>query len=142
MPKLQLTLACWNYDRTRALLEGRVSVDGVNPVAIPVNNDNVNPLQAGTGRIVLAAPAYTGIPLEDTLYEGWVYAAVATAGGAFGGLYVTKDFGQNWTEIRLPVINPNLPDQTSTNNDTIAANISITGAPTITGRKTANGSHG
>ena len=105
----------------------RVSVDGVNPVAIPVNNDNVNPLQAGTGRIVLAAPAYTGIPLEDTLYEGWVYAAVATAGGAFGGLYVTKDFGQNWTEIRLPVINPNLPDQTSTNNDTIAANISITG---------------
>src|SRR5260370_21581388 len=29
MSKLRLTLACWNYDRTRALLEGRLPVDGV-----------------------------------------------------------------------------------------------------------------
>ena len=29
MPKLPLTLACWNYDRTRALMDGRVSVEGV-----------------------------------------------------------------------------------------------------------------
>jgi 4,5-dihydroxyphthalate decarboxylase len=29
MSKLRLTLACWNYDRTRALAEGRVPVDGV-----------------------------------------------------------------------------------------------------------------
>jgi 4,5-dihydroxyphthalate decarboxylase len=29
MSKLRLTLACWNYDRTRALQEGRVPVDGV-----------------------------------------------------------------------------------------------------------------
>jgi 4,5-dihydroxyphthalate decarboxylase len=29
MPKLHLTLACWDYDRTRALMEERVSVDGV-----------------------------------------------------------------------------------------------------------------
>jgi 4,5-dihydroxyphthalate decarboxylase len=29
MAKLRLTMACWNYDRTRALLEGRVPVDGV-----------------------------------------------------------------------------------------------------------------
>src|SRR5580693_7251424 len=29
MSKLGLTLACWNYDRTRGLLEGRVPVDGV-----------------------------------------------------------------------------------------------------------------
>ena len=38
MPKLQLTLACWNYDRTRALLEGRVTVDGVdlNYLNLPV----------------------------------------------------------------------------------------------------------
>ena len=38
MPKLQLTLACWNYDRTRALLEGRVAVDGVdlNYLNLPV----------------------------------------------------------------------------------------------------------
>jgi hypothetical protein len=38
MPKLQLTLACWNYDRTRALLEGRATVDGVdlNYLNLPV----------------------------------------------------------------------------------------------------------
>lgn len=30
MSKLRLTLACWNYDRTRALAEGRVQVDGVD----------------------------------------------------------------------------------------------------------------
>ena len=28
--KLRLTLACWNYDRTRALLEGRIQPDGVD----------------------------------------------------------------------------------------------------------------
>lgn len=29
MPKLRLTLACWDYDRTRPVLDGRVPVDGV-----------------------------------------------------------------------------------------------------------------
>ncbi len=29
MPELRLTMACWNYDRTRALMEGRVPIDGV-----------------------------------------------------------------------------------------------------------------
>src|SRR6201987_5431242 len=29
MAKLRLTMACWNYDRTRALLEGRVRIDGI-----------------------------------------------------------------------------------------------------------------
>jgi 4,5-dihydroxyphthalate decarboxylase len=38
MSKLQLTMACWNYDRTRALMEGRVPVDGVdlNYLNLPV----------------------------------------------------------------------------------------------------------
>jgi 4,5-dihydroxyphthalate decarboxylase len=36
--KLRLTLACWNYDRTRALLEARVQPDGIdlNYLDIPV----------------------------------------------------------------------------------------------------------
>ncbi|MDO8264548.1 MAG: hypothetical protein Q7T21_15185 [Gallionella sp.] len=29
--KLPLTIACWNYDRTRALFDGRVSVEGCEP---------------------------------------------------------------------------------------------------------------
>jgi 4,5-dihydroxyphthalate decarboxylase len=30
MSKLRLSLACWNYDRTRGLLEGRIPVDGID----------------------------------------------------------------------------------------------------------------
>jgi 4,5-dihydroxyphthalate decarboxylase len=29
MAKLRLSLACWNYDRTRGLMEGRIPVDGI-----------------------------------------------------------------------------------------------------------------
>ncbi len=29
MGKLRLTMACWNYDRTRALLEERIPIDGI-----------------------------------------------------------------------------------------------------------------
>ena len=29
MSKIRLTMACWNYDRTRALMEDRVPIDGV-----------------------------------------------------------------------------------------------------------------
>ncbi len=38
MSKLRLTMACWNYDRTRALVDGRVPVDGVelNYLELPV----------------------------------------------------------------------------------------------------------
>ncbi len=38
MKKLDLTLACWDYDRTRALADGRVAVDGINLnyVSLPV----------------------------------------------------------------------------------------------------------
>jgi len=36
MPKLRLTLACWDYDRTRALADGRVPVDGVDLNYIPL----------------------------------------------------------------------------------------------------------
>src|ERR1700737_2234034 len=30
MGKLRLSLACWNYDRTRALMEGRIRPDGID----------------------------------------------------------------------------------------------------------------
>jgi 4,5-dihydroxyphthalate decarboxylase len=38
MSKLRLTLACWNYDRTRALLEARACPDGIdlNYLSLPV----------------------------------------------------------------------------------------------------------
>ncbi len=38
MNKLRLNLACWDYDRTRALADGRVAVDGIdlNYISLPV----------------------------------------------------------------------------------------------------------
>src|SRR5271169_4383831 len=38
MAKLRVTLACWNYDRTRALMEERIPVDGIelNYLNLPV----------------------------------------------------------------------------------------------------------
>src|SRR5579871_2240713 len=38
MAKLRLTMACWNYDRTRALMEDRIAVDGIelNYLNLPV----------------------------------------------------------------------------------------------------------
>ncbi|MCK9509237.1 MAG: ABC transporter substrate-binding protein, partial [Pigmentiphaga sp.] len=30
MSKLKINLACWDYDRTRALMDGRVQIDGVD----------------------------------------------------------------------------------------------------------------
>ena len=30
MSKLRLAMACWNYDRTRALLEDHIPVDGID----------------------------------------------------------------------------------------------------------------
>jgi len=38
MAKLRLTLACWDYDRTRALQDGTVSPDGIdlNYISLPV----------------------------------------------------------------------------------------------------------
>ncbi len=58
------------------------------------------------GRITLAAPSLipATVPnsrLQNLLYQGWLYALVSTPGGREDGLYVTKDFGQNWTQIKI-----------------------------------------
>jgi 4,5-dihydroxyphthalate decarboxylase len=36
MSKLRLTMACWNYDRTRALADGRVQPDGIDLNYLPL----------------------------------------------------------------------------------------------------------
>jgi subtilisin-like proprotein convertase family protein len=88
---------------------------GANPVTPRINLDVPTLPQLPTlpapstptgnkGNIVLATPSLTNTPLADTFYQGWVYAVVADAQGAFDGLYVTKDFGFTWTNIDLPVL--------------------------------------
>ena len=36
MGRIRLTLACWDYDRTRALQDGRVEVEGVDLTYLPL----------------------------------------------------------------------------------------------------------
>ena len=81
-----------------------------NPLIVDLRTStNVNPTAGPTpngaqGRIVLAVPAPTGNAAQDPIYAGWLYAAVATPAGGFFGLFVTKDFGQNWTKVRIPTL--------------------------------------
>ena len=38
------------------------------------------------------------------MYSGWLYATVATPAGGLYGIFVTKDFGQNWTPITISTL--------------------------------------
>jgi len=83
-----------------------------NPLIVDVHTGkNTNPVAGLTpngaeGRIVLAVPTPTGNAAEDAVYAGWLYAAVAAPNGSLYGLFVTKDFGQNWTQVRIPSLPP------------------------------------
>ncbi|WP_337176243.1 Ig-like domain-containing protein [Paludisphaera sp.] len=80
-----------------------------NPLLIDVFDDRPvgvatigpGPMGAG-GRVILGKPALTGNANQDLLYAGWLYAAVGDGGGGLRGLYMTKDFGQNWVQVRFP----------------------------------------
>ena len=81
-----------------------------NPLILNTYNDknvnpgnNISPNGAG-GRIVLTVPAVTSSAVENAIYSGWLYAAVTTSAGTFDGLFVTKDFGQNWTQVGLTTL--------------------------------------
>ena len=49
-------------------------------------------------------PAPTGNAVEDAIYAGWLYAQVYAPPGI--GLFMTKDFGQNWTAIQTGTLPP------------------------------------
>ena len=51
-------------------------------------------------------PPRPATPRRTRFTQGWLYAAVATPDGSFYGLFVTKDFGQNWTDVRIPSLPP------------------------------------
>ena len=115
------------------------NADGPQPTPVPVGGGATpNGLK---GRITLAKPALTGDAIQDLLYQGWLYAAVATPGdvytpGTVGtpgpshleGLYLTKDFGQNWTRVALPTVGSAVPS-----NDLTLPVVDPTGATTPLG---------
>jgi subtilisin-like proprotein convertase family protein len=84
------------------------------PVTAPPSTPN-----GAFGRIELAKPAltgvflpdgtYTGDPVKDLLYEGWLYAGVINTSGHVMGLYLTKDFGENWTLVHLGNVQSIIP---------------------------------
>ena len=85
-----------------------------NPLIVNLfNGKNVNPAtnpspNGAEGRIVLAVPAFdpNATAPANAIYSGWLYAAVSTTTGGFDGLFVTKDFGQNWTQVGLTTLPP------------------------------------
>ena len=98
---------------------------------VPVGAPPLTPASGG-GRIVLAKPALTGNALLDAEYETWLYAAVVTPSGAFNGLFLTKDNGANWTDVRIPNAEPataTAAQGLDPSNNVGLANYYITGGP-------------
>ena len=96
-----------NQGQSWTLMTGGVG----NPLIIDTTtgSDNVNPARPNPPRPPTApragsswpSPPRPATPCRTQIYAGWLYAAVATPTGGFDGLFVTKDFGENWTEVQL-----------------------------------------
>jgi subtilisin-like proprotein convertase family protein len=92
-----------NEGSSWAPMVGKVGVpliqqpDGTSISVAPPPSDPTG----GKGRIVLATPALTNDRVKNLIYEGWLYAAAVASNGSLDGLYLTKDFGDNWTKVRL-----------------------------------------
>ena len=74
---------------------------------VPVNNGGgpSGATVAAGGRITLAKPALLpsnapNASVDNILYAGWLYAAVVQTDGSTR-VYMTKDYGQTWTELSL-----------------------------------------
>ncbi len=77
------------------LIEDDTTGANDNPAAPPATPNGAE------GRITLAVPAATSNAVWNQIYSGWLYAAVATSSGGFDGLFITKDFGENWTQAGI-----------------------------------------
>jgi subtilisin-like proprotein convertase family protein len=100
-------------------------------IAGPPNVATTNGLtpNGNQGRIVLAVPNATGNAAQDPIYAGWLYATVSTQGGTLYGIFQTKDFGQNWTQVRVPSLPPVFADiaQAIPSNDVRLGDYSVIG---------------
>ena len=118
-----------NQGQVWNLMAGNVG----NPLVIDtLTGKNVNPDESpnpngGGGRIVLSVPAPTDNAVENAFYAGWLYAAVATPSGGYDGLFMTKDFGQNWVEVNIATLPPAANfNQAIPTNDVTQPNYAIT----------------
>ena len=118
-----------------------------NPLIDDLNTGkNVNPTaglnpNGAQGRIVLAVPTPTGNAAADAVYEGWLYATVSTPAGALDGIFVTKDFGQNWTQVRIPTLPPETSGGATFNQAIPSNNVSQPDYPLIGSTKFPQGNY-
>ena len=77
-----------------------VAVQGGGNQQVAVGGEG-GPSIAST-RITLAVPAVGNDPLANSLYRGWLYVTAANGDGGSQGLWLTKDFGTNWTQVKTP----------------------------------------
>ena len=77
MAKLRLTLACWNYDRTRALMEDRIAVDGIELT-------------------------YLNLPVEETFFRMLRHREFDASEMSLSS-YVMSLFAENPSFIAIPV---------------------------------------
>jgi subtilisin-like proprotein convertase family protein len=89
------------------------------PVTMPIGAPQGTP-NGAKGRISLAKPFLTGDAAFDRAYEGRLYAIVATPNDLLDGVYMTSDFGANWTRLELGKVTPPAcsAPPVPTNNDT------------------------
>jgi subtilisin-like proprotein convertase family protein len=91
------------------LMAGGINNAQVRDIDVPgISNGTPMPIGApqgtpngGKGRISLAKPALLGDAVLDRAYEGRLYAVVSTPPGGLDGVYMTSDFGANWTKLEL-----------------------------------------
>ncbi len=121
-----------NRGQTWNLMTGGVG----NPQIVDIlDNQNVGVVagptpNGGHGRIVLAKPALTISSVENQIYAGWLYAAVTNPDSSFYGLFMTKDFGQNWVQVRIPTMPPTTAYIPATpTNDVAQSDYPLTGGP-------------
>ncbi len=84
---------------------------------VPVSNPGVSP-NFPSGRILLASPDlvanYTATDqfpfgVQNYVYSGWLYALVVNPDNSLHAVYMTKDFGQNWVNVPIPVLENGTP---------------------------------
>ena len=131
-----------NEGQTWNLMTGEVGdpliIDTSRPAVTPVGvgflpgAPNLSP-NGPLGRITLAKPAPPpgSSPAEALALQGWLYAAVVNVDGTFNGLWMTKDFGQNWVHVALPTAPPinGVTQQATPSNNNTEPNYDLTGSP-------------
>ncbi|MFO0847757.1 MAG: proprotein convertase P-domain-containing protein [Gemmataceae bacterium] len=107
-----------NERRGGGLLNNLIRDQQRNDAAVAVNNSASFPGAGSFDRLTLATPGFTNSPLLNQSYQSWLYALATNADGTFNGLYVTKDFGRNWTRVILTQVLDGQGNVWGSNNET------------------------